>query len=93
MRDVVPDAVLARRDKVGFEPPQARWLATSLRSSARPRSCSTPARRSRGLYDTAAIEADVRAGRWRDPTALWRALNLELWLRDVRAGPSPRRAA
>ena len=40
--------------------------------------------RSRGLYDTAAIEADVRAGRWRDPTALWRALNLELWLRALR---------
>ena len=28
LRDVVPAEVLARRDKVGFEPPEARWLAT-----------------------------------------------------------------
>ena len=26
-RGHVPESVLARRDKVGFEPPQARWLA------------------------------------------------------------------
>ena len=43
--------------------------------------------RSRGFYDTAAIEADVRSGRWRDPTALWHALNLELWLRAPAAVP------
>ena len=80
VRDVVPDAVLARREKIGFEPPQARWLATS---ALRERACEVlldAGARSRGIYDTAAIEADARAGAWRDPAALWRALNLELWL-------------
>jgi hypothetical protein len=32
------------------------------------------------LYDCAAIEADLRVGRWRDANAIWRALNLERWL-------------
>ena len=27
VRGAVPERILARRDKVGFEPPQARWLA------------------------------------------------------------------
>lgn len=82
VRDVVPEAVLARRDKIGFEPPQARWLATPV---LRERACEVlldAGTRSRGLYDSAAIEADARAGTWRDPAALWRALNLELWLRS-----------
>lgn len=26
MRGIVPDAILARRDKIGFEPPQRKWL-------------------------------------------------------------------
>jgi hypothetical protein len=82
----VPDAVLARRDKIGFEPPHARWLA-SLRDRAADVLLDADAR-SRGLYDMAAIEADVRAGTWRDPTALWHALNLELWLRAPAAVPA-----
>jgi asparagine synthase (glutamine-hydrolysing) len=86
VRDVVPDAVLARRDKIGFEPPHARWLS-SLRDRAADVLLDGGAR-SRGLYDTAAIEADVRAGRWRDPAALWHALNLELWLRAPAAVPA-----
>ena len=27
MRGIVPDAILDRRDKIGFEPPQRKWLA------------------------------------------------------------------
>ena len=27
MRGIVPDAILARKDKIGFEPPQRKWLA------------------------------------------------------------------
>jgi asparagine synthase (glutamine-hydrolysing) len=93
--DVVPAAVLARRDKVGFEPPQARWLqAPALRERARDVLLDRETR-SRGLYDIAAIEADARAGAWRDPTGLWRALNLELWLRACTGAPTtaPARAA
>jgi len=80
VRDVVPVSVLARRDKVGFETPQASWLNTP-RAFARIAECLLDGRaRGRSLYDLDAIEADVRGGRWRDHRAIWRAFNLERWL-------------
>jgi asparagine synthase (glutamine-hydrolysing) len=85
MAGAVPESVLARRDKVAFEPPQARWLADP---ALRARVCEVlldPDARDRGLYDTAAIEADARAGQWRDAGAIWTALNAELWLRGIPA--------
>src|SRR5690606_26088274 len=81
VRGLVPDAVLDRRDKVGFEPPQARWLSEA---PLRDRVCEIlldERTRGRGLIDVAAVEADARSGGWRDHAALWRALSLELWLR------------
>jgi asparagine synthase (glutamine-hydrolysing) len=83
VRGAVPAELLARRDKVGFEPPQGRWLATpEFRKRIGEVLLDRDARR-RGLYDTAAIEADLHAGRWRDHAAIWRALNAELWLRSM----------
>jgi len=80
LRGVVPEPVLARREKVGFEPPQDRWLADpTLFAFARER-LTDPAARTRELIDGRALAADVAQGRWRDPAGLWRALNLELWL-------------
>jgi asparagine synthase (glutamine-hydrolysing) len=83
VHDVVPAGVLARHDKVGYETPQSKWLAQPL---ARERIASVlldPAARRRGWLDAAAIEADLRSGTWRDDSALWRALNAELWLRAL----------
>jgi asparagine synthase (glutamine-hydrolysing) len=80
LRGVVPDAVLDRREKVGFEPPQERWLADpALTARARDVLLDRDAATA-GLIDRGALEDDVRDGRWRDPAGLWRALNLELWL-------------
>jgi asparagine synthase (glutamine-hydrolysing) len=92
VRGAVPGQVLARRDKVAFEPPQARWLAEP---AFREQICDVLLdrdTRDRGLYDPAAIEADARAGRWRDAGAIWSALNAELWLRALVTGrhrPAP----
>ncbi len=77
---VVPAEVLARRDKVGFEPPQATWFAEPAFRSTISAVLLDRAARARGLYDASEIEADLRAGLWRDPNGIWRALNLELWL-------------
>jgi asparagine synthase (glutamine-hydrolysing) len=77
---VVPGEILARRDKIGYEPPQARWFSEPAFIT---RICETlldREARARSFYDAAQIEADARAGRWRDPAGIWRALNLELWL-------------
>jgi len=80
-RGLVPDAILARRDKVGYEPPQENWLADPQVAAKVGEVLLDPKARSRGLFDTGAIEADATAGRWRDPKGVWRALNAELWLR------------
>jgi asparagine synthase (glutamine-hydrolysing) len=87
VRDVAPAAVLARRDKIGYEPPQARWLSESAAIARMRDVLLDPAARSRGTCDAAAIEADAAAGRWRDPAGAWRALNVELWLRAFAARP------
>ena len=86
-RGFVPEAVLARRDKVGFEPPQGRWLREPGFRARIGEVLLDPAARARGLYDSTAIEDDLASGSWRDPGAIWRALNAELWLRELVEAP------
>ena len=78
-RGYVPAAVLARRDKVAFEPPEARWLALPAWRERIAGVLLDPSVRARGLYDAEAIEADLRAGGWRDHAAVWRAFCAEVW--------------
>jgi asparagine synthase (glutamine-hydrolysing) len=88
VRDIVPSAVLARRDKVGFEPPQARWLAEPAVTALAADVLLDGTGRGSGLHDPATVEADLRAGGWRDHRGLWRALNAQLWLRSLAARPA-----
>jgi asparagine synthase (glutamine-hydrolysing) len=88
----LPDGVLRRRDKVGFEPPQRRWLQDAgMRDRIAEVLLDDRARR-RGLYDLRRVEADHRDGRWRDAHGIWRALSVELWLRRLESTtPGPNR--
>ena len=86
VRGVVPAGVLARRDKVGYETPQSRWLAHPVARERIAAVLLDRDARSRGWLDPAAVEADLRAGSWRDHRAIWRALNAELWLRALQSG-------
>jgi asparagine synthase (glutamine-hydrolysing) len=88
VRDVVPAEVLARTDKVGFEPPQARWLSTPGAMSLAADVLLDPTSLETGLHDGRVIEEDLRAGAWRDPGALWRALNANLWMREFAVTPT-----
>jgi asparagine synthase (glutamine-hydrolysing) len=83
VRGLVPERVLARRDKIGFEPPQASWLEAPVARRRIAETMLDPRARARDIYDTSAIESDVRLGRWRDHRAIWRAFNLELWLSQL----------
>jgi asparagine synthase (glutamine-hydrolysing) len=87
-RGLVPDAVLERRDKVAFEPPQKRWLAEPGLRKLVADVLLDPAAGRRGLYERGAIEQDARRGEWRDPDGIWRALNTELWLRALIDSPA-----
>jgi asparagine synthase (glutamine-hydrolysing) len=79
VRDLVPAEVLARRDKVGFEPPQAQWLGSEAGRAWAAEVLLDPRAREAGIVDVDAVASDLRAGAWRDPDALWRAMNVELW--------------
>jgi asparagine synthase (glutamine-hydrolysing) len=79
-RGLVPDSVLARQDKVGYEPPQRQWLEQSV---FRRLVADLLLDDGRGLYRPEEIERDLQRGSWRDHAGLWRALNAELWLRTL----------
>jgi asparagine synthase (glutamine-hydrolysing) len=77
VRGLVPAGVTARRDKVGFETPEAQWLSSEAgRAEVAEVLLSEP------ISETCVgseIERDLSQGRWRDTGAVWRAVNLALW--------------
>ena len=85
--------MLARRDKVAFEPPEASWLASEPWRERLAEVLLDSSTKARGLYDCAAIETDLRAGVWRDHGAVWRAFcaeRLEACICAVGAAPGGR---
>jgi asparagine synthase (glutamine-hydrolysing) len=82
VRGVVPDEVLDRREKVGYETPERAWFEHSASRARIAQIVLDPSVRASGRYDMAALERDVTAGRWSDAGALWRVVNVELWLRS-----------
>jgi asparagine synthase (glutamine-hydrolysing) len=96
LRDAVaglaPGTVLGRRDKVGFETPQAEWLSLPEWVARISEVLLDPSARVRELIDARVVERDVRARRWRDPAGIWRAVNLELWQRRFERPARPAHA-
>jgi asparagine synthase (glutamine-hydrolysing) len=79
--DLLPPAVRARRDKLGFVTPEARFLRGSLGELAADVFASQSFRE-RGFADPRAASTRLerhRRGNIRAGMELWRALNLELW--------------
>lgn len=87
LRGLVPDRVLDRREKVGYETPEQRWFNTPAARRRLAEIVLDSPRRSSGRYDLGALERDLASGSWRDLGGLWRAVNVELWLGSV-ASPS-----
>jgi asparagine synthase (glutamine-hydrolysing) len=80
MRGLVPDAVLDRRDKIGFATPEESWLV-ALRPWIRDVLASDAAARARPLrLDALRRSADALLdGRGRFDFRLWRWVNLIRW--------------
>ncbi len=80
VRNLVPEAVLNRKDKMGFPVPLAQWLQSELRDYAGDILLSKRCRE-RGLFDVGAlagaIDSEQPFGR-----TLWGALCLELWYKQ-----------
>ena len=86
LRGLVPNAVLDRSDKVGFETPEEQWFGTNV---GRSRLAAILLDGSAGgQWVRSEIERDMAAGAWRDTGAIWRAVNVELWLDASRAPAS-----
>jgi asparagine synthase (glutamine-hydrolysing) len=89
---IVPPAVLARRDKVGFETPTAAWFRGPLGAMAAD-VFATRSFRERELVDAGRairLLADHRVGKVDASHLLWRALSLELWAQTFLDGESER---
>ena len=82
--DLLPPAVAARTDKLGFVTPEAAWLRGPLGDLAEDVFASQSFRE-RGFVDAGTARkrlADHRAGSVNAGFELWRALNVELWARS-----------
>jgi asparagine synthase (glutamine-hydrolysing) len=93
MRGLVPDRVLDRRDKVGYETPERAWFDDPAGRARVAQIVLDPSLRASGRYDVAALERDYAAGSWSNVSALWRVLNVELWLRSTAPAAILARAA
>lgn len=82
VRDLVPRDVLARRDKVAFQAPDARWL----RSLAAAGALSLDTAIEAGLVSHAAAGEAIGLLERGRSGPLWRLTSLERWLRSF--GPS-----
>lgn len=81
-RGIVPESVLARRDKIGFETPESAWFGSDV-GRARVAEILLD-EGTKGPWVRAEIERDVIAGTWRDTSSIWRAVNVALWLDAAR---------
>ena len=88
VRGCVPDSVLGRRDKVGYEPPQAAWLAERSWRSLIGDVLLDPGARLSEMYLADQIETDLHAKQWRDSLGVWRLFNAEMWLRVLSRSPA-----
>lgn len=90
MRHRLPAEVLARRDKIGFATPEAAWLGDLVRDVTGSRSFAD-----RGYVKPDGLAPLLRGHEGGDAAAtaaLWRCVNLELWLRRFIDAPAASRA-
>ncbi|MGH7455197.1 MAG: asparagine synthetase B family protein, partial [bacterium] len=85
LRDILPEPVRMRTDKMGFVTPESLWLSNHLKGWMREIVSSSSFRR-RGYFDAPkiwqALEAHT-AGKRDWSYQAWRWLNLELWFRQI----------
>ena len=78
MKGLVPEEILLRRDKVGFETPDTMWLDRQREVLAHRVHCSPPI----GFLDTTAVVAAIRGERGQPKLQtgqMWRLVNLYRW--------------
>lgn len=90
---LVPDAILERRDKIGFGTPEDEWFRQPALRDVIREAIESPVLREIGAVDVAVMRGIFRrhmSGAGNDARALWKCLNLHLWLSDLRCRPERR---
>ena len=88
MRGIVPDVVLQRKDKVGFEPPQTRWLRGPLKPWLN--EMLSAAEKRTDIFRAAGVRVarkEFEAGG--EDTVVWRVASVEAWFRHFLEAPGP----
>jgi len=83
IRGLVPEEIRLRRDKLGFEPPQAIWMKESLKAWIE-EILRSPRFRQRGWLDPKVVEhvwREFLAGHDGWHSLIWRWISLEMWAR------------
>jgi asparagine synthase (glutamine-hydrolysing) len=91
LADLLPERVRERTDKMGFQTPEARWLAGPLAPFAK-EVLTSPESRGRGYVNVDAAQASLRRQgerAWEAGSPLWRAVSLELWAQTFLDRPLP----
>ncbi len=91
LRGVLPEAIRTRAGKLGFGTPISEWLRRPDVDAWMRDLLGSDAFAGRGYFDAAALRRHVddhQAGRTDHYQTLWKALNLELWLRRFIDPPS-----
>jgi asparagine synthase (glutamine-hydrolysing) len=82
MKGVLPEKILARKNKIGFEIPERRWIEHNLRD--RLRSFFEGDLLAKNYYDLDALRKLLDKSMLSEDECrkVWRTLNLEVWYRD-----------
>ena len=86
MRGLVPDAVLDRRDKLGFPTPERRWLLSA--KTWVERVLTSEAAQQMPVFDAKKLHqewSDIAQGTKSYDPCVWRWINLILWVQQFRA--------
>jgi asparagine synthase (glutamine-hydrolysing) len=83
MKGILPEQIRLRRDKIGFQIPHTSWIDGELRQKLRDFFSDQKLKGTR-YYNTQAVRTILNKKRLtiRDANLVWRALNVELWLRE-----------
>lgn len=87
MHGLVPDAILNRRDKIGFGTPEDGWFRHPALREVIHAAIESPVLRHAGMIDIAEMRrifAHHMSGGGDHSRALWKCLHLYLWLSDLR---------
>lgn len=85
MKDILPEAIRQRKDKIGFETPQADWFRTPAFQGYIRELLSSSSFASRGIVDVKKIQDILEKhmqGKANYGNELWKCIHLENWYRQ-----------